>query len=78
MLDLEKEVKAKEKKLDKKEDTLAARAQSLNQRSQAVNAASQRNFFFLLFGGILVLSLFVLDILGLIYLMRKSKQQKEQ
>ena len=78
VLDLEKEVKAKEKKLDKKEDTLAARAQSLNQRSQAVNAASQRNFFFLLFGGILVLSLFVLDILGLIYLMRKSKQQKEQ
>lgn len=78
VLDLEKEVKAKEKKLDKKEDTLAARAQSLNQRSQAVNAASQRNFFFLLFGDILVLSLFVLDILGLIYLMRKSKQQKEQ
>lgn len=77
VLDLEKEVKAKEKKLDKKEDTLAARAQSLNQRSQAVNAASQRNFFFLLFGGILVLSLFILDILGLIYLMRKSKQQKE-
>lgn len=76
VLDLEKEVKAKEKKLDKKEDTLAARAQSLNQRSQAVNAASQRNFFSLLFGGILVLSLFVLDILGLIYLMRKSKQQK--
>lgn len=77
VLDLENEVKAKEKKLDKKEDDLAAKAQSLNRRSQAVNAASQRNFFFLLFGSILVLSLFVLDLAGLIYLMRKSKQKEK-